>query len=80
MKKICLITTISGTLRSFVVGTAEFLHRKAGYDITFICDNDDAFAASSTFSSLYLAVTALQNSSQRPLLMRVDGQILPEKS
>lgn len=46
MKKICLITTISGTLRSFVVGTAEFLHRKAGYDVTFICDNDDAFAAS----------------------------------
>ena len=46
MKKICFITTISGTLRSFVVGTAEFLHRKAGYDITFICDNDDAFAAS----------------------------------
>lgn len=46
MKKICFITTISGTLRSFVVGTAEFLHREAGYDITFICDNDDAFAAS----------------------------------
>ena len=45
MKKICFITTISGTLRSFVVGTAEFLHRKAGYDVTFICDNDDAFAA-----------------------------------
>ncbi len=38
------------------------------------------FAASSAFSSLYFAVTALQNSSQRPLLMRVDGQILPEKS
>ncbi len=46
MKKICFITTISGTLSSFVLGTAEYLHQEAGYDITFICDNDDAFAAS----------------------------------
>ena len=40
MKKICFITTISGTLKSFVVGTAEYLHQEAGYDITFICDDD----------------------------------------
>ena len=46
MKKICFVTTISGTLRSFVVGTAEYLHQQAGYDITFICDNDAEFAAS----------------------------------
>lgn len=46
MKKICFITTISGTLRSFVVGTAQYLHQRAGYDITFICDNDEEFAAS----------------------------------
>ena len=46
MKKICFITTISGTLKSFVVGTAEYLHQEAGYDITFICDDDEAFAAS----------------------------------
>ena len=46
MKKICFITTVSVTLRSFVVGTAEFLHQQAGYDITMICDNDESFAAS----------------------------------
>lgn len=46
MKKICFVTTISGTLRSFVVGTAEYLHQQAGYDITFICDDDAEFAAS----------------------------------
>lgn len=46
MKKICFITTISGTLKSFVVSTAEYLHQNAGYDITFICDNDEDFAAS----------------------------------
>lgn len=46
MKKICFITTIPGTMSSFVVGTAEFLHQQAGYDITLICDNDEVFAAS----------------------------------
>lgn len=46
MKKICFVTTISGTLRSFVVGTAEYLHQNAGYDITFICDDDEKFADS----------------------------------
>lgn len=46
MKKICFITTISGTLRSFVVGTADYLHQEAGYDITFICDSDETFADS----------------------------------
>lgn len=46
MKRVCFITTISSTLRSFIVGTAEYLHQKADYDITFICDNDEAFAAS----------------------------------
>lgn len=46
MKKICFITTISGTLKSFIVSTAEYLHQHAGYDITFVCDNDEDFAAS----------------------------------
>ena len=46
MKKICFITTVPATLNAFVVGVAEFLHQQAGYDITFICDRDEAFAAS----------------------------------
>lgn len=45
-KKLCFVTTVSITLKSFVVGTAEYLHQEAGYDITFICDDDEAFAAS----------------------------------
>lgn len=46
MKKICFITTISITMKSFVVETAKHLHNECGYDITLICDNDEEFAAS----------------------------------
>ena len=46
MKKICMITTISLTLKSFVVETAKYLHKKCGYDVTLICTEDEKFAAS----------------------------------
>lgn len=46
MKKLCIITTIAGTLESFVVETAKYLYEKCGYDITLICAPDEAFAAS----------------------------------
>lgn len=46
MKKICIVTTVSGTLKSFVVPTAEHLYKECGYDVTLICDNDDEFAKS----------------------------------
>lgn len=46
MIKICMIATISLTLKSFVVETAKHLHEKCGYDITLICSEDVAFAAS----------------------------------
>lgn len=44
MKKICFVTTISGTLRSFVLEFAKYMHNQGDYDITFICDKDDKFA------------------------------------
>ena len=43
IKKICFVTTISGTLKSFVIPTARMLNEKLGVDITFICDYDDRF-------------------------------------
>lgn len=46
MKKVCFITTISGTLESFVLPFAEYLHSAGDYEITFICDCDEQFAAS----------------------------------
>ena len=43
-KKICFITTIPSTLRSFVLKTAIYLHENTHWDISFICDYDDEFA------------------------------------
>lgn len=46
MKKICICTTVSLTLKTFVVPTAEYLHKKCGYDITLICNEDKNFEKS----------------------------------
>lgn len=46
MKKICMITTVSLTMKSFVLETAKHLHNKCGYNITLICNNDSVFAES----------------------------------
>lgn len=44
MKKICMITTVSATLKSFVVDTAKYLYEQCGYDVTLICNTDEKFA------------------------------------
>lgn len=46
MKKICFITTISTTLTSFVLDTANHLHKSGKYDITFICNDNERFRKS----------------------------------
>ena len=46
MKKICFITTVSITMKSFVVESAKYLHEKLGYDVTLICNPDAKFEAS----------------------------------
>lgn len=45
-KKICIVTTVSLTMKSFVVETAKYLYNRCGYDVTLICNNDEAFAQS----------------------------------
>lgn len=45
MKKICYVTTISLTLKSFVVQSAKYLKENTDWDIVMICDNDDEFQA-----------------------------------
>lgn len=45
-KKICFVTTTSITLKTFVVDTAIMLHDELNMDVTFICTDDDKFAAS----------------------------------
>ncbi len=44
MKKICFITTVPGTLKSFVLKTAKYIHENTDWDISFICDYDEEFA------------------------------------
>lgn len=46
MKKICFVTTVSLTMKAFVVESAKYLHEKGGYDITLICNDDKEFAES----------------------------------
>lgn len=46
MKKICIVTTVSLTMKAFVVETAKYLHNKCGYDITLICNDDKDFSDS----------------------------------
>ncbi len=43
MKKICIITTISRTLESFVVESAINLYKSEGYNITLICSPNQDF-------------------------------------
>lgn len=43
MIRICFITTLSCTLDAFVLDFAEYLHRTGRYDISFLCNEDEAF-------------------------------------
>ena len=45
-KKICFVTTVSITLKSFVLEFAKYLHQHTDFEITFICNDDPEFAAS----------------------------------
>ncbi len=45
MKKICFITTISLTLKVFVLKTVEYFHNHTDWDISVICSDDADFAA-----------------------------------
>lgn len=41
MKKICFVTTVHGTLRSFALEMAEYLQQKGEYEVTFVCNPSD---------------------------------------
>lgn len=46
MKKICFITTVSSTIKAFILKTAEYIHDHTDWDISMICNTDDEFADS----------------------------------
>lgn len=43
MKKICYITTISGTLKAFVMPIAEYIHSNTNWEIYMICNPTEEF-------------------------------------
>lgn len=57
MKKICYVTTISLTLKSFVVNTAEYLKNNTDWEIVMICNDDDDFAKSLPDGIRYIPVS-----------------------
>lgn len=40
MKKICFVTTISLTIKTFLMDFAEYLVREHEYEVYFMCDTD----------------------------------------
>ena len=44
MYKICFVTTISLTLKTFVLDFAKFMHETGMFEIHFVCDYDAEFA------------------------------------
>ena len=46
MFKICFVTTVSITLKSFVIELAKQMHETGDFEIHFVCDYDADFAAS----------------------------------
>lgn len=45
MYKICMVTTVSITLNCFVLELAKTLVQSGDFEVHFVCDNDDEFAA-----------------------------------
>lgn len=43
MKKVCIYTTASITMKTFVVETEKYLSENCGNDITLICHNAEKF-------------------------------------
>ena len=43
MKKICFVTTVSITLKAFILDMAQYLHNNGDFEITFVCSPDLEF-------------------------------------
>ena len=43
-KRICFVTTVHGTLEAFVLKLADYLHEHQDYDVSFICNPNEAFS------------------------------------
>ena len=57
MKRICYVTTVPVTLRSFVIPVAKQIREETGWEITVICDEDEAFAKSLPAGIRYIPIS-----------------------
>jgi glycosyltransferase involved in cell wall biosynthesis len=55
-KRICFVTTISGTIRSFLLDFGKYLVENENYDVTFICNTDESLYDIETEHIHYLPV------------------------
>lgn len=55
MKKICFVTTVSLTIKSFLLQLSEYMVND-GYDVTFICNTDDSLFSLCNDSVHYIPV------------------------
>ena len=56
MKKICFVTTVSITIKSFLIDFSKYLTEKGDYDVTFICDTDETLFRYCTDKIHYIPV------------------------
>jgi len=56
MKKICYVTTVSLTVKAFILETAKYLAANTDWEITIICDGDEEFARSLPSNIRYIPV------------------------
>lgn len=55
-KKICFVTTISLTIKSFLVDFGKYLAEEEGYDVTYICNTDESMYSYETEHIHYIPV------------------------
>lgn len=55
-KKICFVTTISLTIKSFLVDLGRYLSENENYDVTFICNTDETMYEFETEHMHYIPV------------------------
>ena len=56
MIKICFVTTVSITIKSFLINLAEYLAKSGEFDVTLLCDNDDSMNQYCTDNIHYIPV------------------------
>ena len=57
MIKICFVTTLSITIKSFLIDFANYLVESGNFDVTFICNDDETMNQYCNEKIHYIPVT-----------------------